>query len=60
MNNNFREVNDDLLKDWLDFREETNFFVYYTIPHILYLCINCLWFYFIQIVIYNRSETYVI
>lgn len=25
MNNNFREVNDDLLKDWLDFREETNF-----------------------------------
>ena len=24
MNNNFREVNDDLLKDWLDFREETN------------------------------------
>ena len=24
MNNNFREVNDDLLKDWLEFREETN------------------------------------
>ena len=21
--NNFREVNDDILKDWLDFREET-------------------------------------
>lgn len=24
MNNNFREVNDDLFKDWLEFREETN------------------------------------
>ena len=24
INNNFREVNDDLLKDWLEFREETN------------------------------------
>ena len=23
--NNFREVNDDILKDWLDFREETLF-----------------------------------
>ena len=23
--NNFREVNDDILKDWLDFREETDF-----------------------------------
>ena len=23
MNNNFREFNDDLLKDWLDFREDT-------------------------------------
>ena len=23
--NNFREVNDDILKDWLDFREETYF-----------------------------------
>ena len=22
--NNFREVNDDILKDWLDFREETD------------------------------------
>lgn len=23
--NNFREVNDDILKDWLSFREETIF-----------------------------------
>lgn len=22
--NNFREVNDDILRDWLSFREETN------------------------------------
>ena len=22
--NNFREINDDILKDWLDFREETD------------------------------------
>ena len=22
--NNFREVNDDILEDWLDFREETD------------------------------------
>ena len=23
--NNFREVNDDILKDWLEFREQTEF-----------------------------------
>ena len=23
--NNFREVNDDILKEWLEFREETDF-----------------------------------
>lgn len=24
--NNFREVNDDIIKEWLEFREETPFF----------------------------------